>query len=108
VKYREAANCSGLYVPGNAALVSIPVRLLEAHRGPLTLSFSVDDRVVDAFRIDSVEWRDFRVRLPARSSKSRYRFLAFRVRGAENNECSATRLLVGKALALDGAGQRIL
>ena len=107
-KYREASNCSGVFVPGNAAIVSLPVRLMDVHSAPLTLSFRIDDRIVDAFRIDSVEWTDFRVRLPAAPSPPRYRFLEFHVRGRDNDGCNVRRLLVGKAYALDGTGQRIL
>jgi hypothetical protein len=104
VKYRRAANCSGLYVPSAATIVTVPVRAAADAGRPLTVSFSVEDREINAFSIEHPGWVQLRLRLPPPAAAGRFRFLALRVRGEGNETCDGVRVEVGKVTALDERG----
>lgn len=107
VKYRRAANCSGVYVPSSAAIVTVPLRAEDDAERPLTISFSVEDREVNAFNVEHAGWIPLRLRLPPPPASSRFRLLSLRVRGGGDDACEGVRVNVGKVTALDDRGVRI-
>jgi O-antigen ligase len=93
VRYRYSAGQSTVFLPADARLVSIPLRVVEPHR-TIQVRLRLDGRPADVVVIPADRWYELRLPLPAEASRSRFRRLDLDVSDAHPPGTSI--LMVGK------------
>ena len=107
-EYRRAANCSGVYVPGGAAAIVVPLKPDDQATLPVTVEFMAEGRVAGGFRLDARDWVEVRVRLAQAGAPGASRFVSLRAfSGDGQSACDAVSVNVGKVIGLDSRGQRL-
>jgi O-antigen ligase len=95
VRYRYSSGQSTVFLPADARLVSIPLRVVEKHR-TLQVGLRLDGRPADVVVVPADRWYDLRLPLPPDASRSRFRRLDLDVSDA--HPTGTNILMVGKVV----------